>query len=244
MNVMSDLAKTRRKNTLRLLAEKMMSKKMLAEGIGVTPPLISAYLSKNPHKAMGDNLAAKVCNFLGVTLRELDTDQDFIDSIIRDSAPIFSESAIKTEDKYVLVPLFKNVKASCGNGYLNDDNQEVEMIPFDGKKLSTRNISKKNVQVLFTDGDSMLPIIPHGAHVFLDRTKNTVQRDGLIYVICLGELVLVKYLFRLPNHGLRVVSANPNKDLYPDIILSKEEVDSDNFHITGQVFHVDYELPL
>lgn len=240
---MSDLAKTRRKNTLRLLAEKMMSKKMLAEGIGVTPPLISAYLSKNPHKAMGDNLAAKICNFLGVTLRELDTDQDFIDSIIRDSAPIFSDSAIKTEDKYVLIPLFKNVKPSYRNNYLNDNNQEVEMIPFDGKKLLIRRILKNNVQALITNGDSMLPIIPHGAQIFLDRTKNTVQRDGLIYVICMGELVLVKYLFRLPNHGLRIVSANSNKDLYPDVILSKDDVNSDNFHIIGQVFHVDYELP-
>ncbi|MEB5477615.1 LexA family transcriptional regulator [Acinetobacter pollinis] len=240
---MSDLAKTRRKNTLRLLAEKMMSKKMLAEGIGVTPPLISAYLSKNPHKAMGDNLAAKICNFLGVTLRELDTDQDFIDSIIRDSAPIFSDSAIKTEDKYVLIPLFKNVKPSYRNNYLNDNNQEVEMIPFDGKKLLIRRILKNNVQALITNGDSMLPIIPHGAQVFLDRTRNTVQRDGLIYVICMGELVLVKYLFRLPNHGLRIVSANSNKDLYPDVILSKDDVNSDNFHIIGQVFHVDYELP-
>lgn len=244
MNVMSDLAKTRRKNTLRFLAERMMSQKDLAEGIGVTPPLISAYLGENSKKSMGNNLAGRICNFLNITLRELDTDQDFIDSIIRDSAPLFSDLAIKTEDKYVLVPLFKDVRASCGYGYLNDDTQEVEMIPFDGKKLSARNILKKNVQVLTTDGDSMLPIIPHGAQVFLDKTKTEVHRDGLIYVICMGELVLVKYLFRLPNHGLRIVSANSNKDLYPDIILPKSEVDSDNFHIIGQVFHVDYELPI
>ncbi|MCF9034686.1 hypothetical protein JKI98_07470 [Acinetobacter nectaris] len=222
----------------------MMSKKDLAEGIGVTPPLISAYLSKNPHKAMGDNLAAKISNFLGITLRELDTDQDFIDSIIRESAPIFGEAARKTEDKYVLVPLFDDVRASCKDGSLNNNNQDVEMIPFDGKKLSSRKILKKNVLALTTDGDSMLPIIPHLSQVFLDRTKNEVNRDGLIYVICLGELVLVKYLFRLPNQGLRIVSANPNKDLYPDIVLPKEEVDSDNFYIIGQVFHVDYELPL
>lgn len=244
MNVMSDLAKTRRKNTLKLLADKKITQKDLAAGLGITPPLISAYLGKIPRKSMGNNLATRICDFLGITLRELDTDQDFIDDIIRQNAPILSDSSIENDNKYVLIPLFKELRASCGYGYLNNHNQEVELIPFDEKKLLSRNICAKNVQALPTDGDSMLPIIPHGAQVFFDKSKNIVIRDGLTYVVCLGDLILIKYLFRLPNQGLRIVSANPNKDLYPDIILPKEEVDSDNFHIIGQVFHIDYALPI
>lgn len=241
---MNDLAKTRRKNTLRILAEKTMSKKTLAEGLNVHPSLISAYLGKNPKKSMGDNLAARICKVLGVTLQELDRDQEFVESIIRENIPILSDANVKNEEKYVLVPFFKSIKFSCKDGILNDENQEVRMIPCEAQSLSSRKILKKNAQVFLAEGDSMFPVFPHGAKIFLDKSRNCIQRDGVIYVIFMGGLIMVKYLFRLPNQGIRVVSANPNKDMYPDIILDKEEVESDRFNIVGQVFHIEYDLPI
>lgn len=243
MSEFSPVALARRNNTLKLLKNNGLSQKQLADALDMKAPLLSAYLGKNPKKSIGNEVAKRICEYFKIEPFELDIDIDYIQSKSKD-LNIFEKNNQNSEQFFVKVPFYADARASCGLGYFNNDNiQDVEMITIDKSKLIERHINPSNVKVLPTDGDSMLPAIPHGARVFLDTSRNVIGRDGSIYAICRGGLLSVKHLFKMPNESIRIVSANPDKTLYPDIILNKSDMEIENFNILGQVFHVDYPVP-
>lgn len=240
---LSPIALSRRNNTLKLLKSNGLNQRQLADALNMKAPLLSAYLGKNPKKSIGNEVAKRICEYFKIEPIELDIDLDYI-QLKSNEGNIFDKNNLNSQQNFVKVPFYTDARASCGLGYFNNDNvQDVEMITIDKSKLVDRYINPSNVKVLPTDGDSMLPAIPHGARVFLDTSRNTIGRDGSIYAICRGGLLSIKHLFKMPNDSIRIVSANPDKTLYPDIILNKSDMETESFQILGQVFHVDYPIP-
>ncbi len=240
MKQLSNIASIRRDNTLHFMDRKDISRGELANLLGMSYSLLSAYIGKNPSKAIGDDVAARLEEAFGLNSGELDVNHEMIEKFALKNTPIWDKN-IPQSLELIPVPLYTEVRASCGSGYLNSNyEQNLEVVMLEREKVLKRGINPQDVKAFKADGDSMLPIIPHDAEVYVDSSKTSIVRDGAIYAVCLGGLLLIKRVFKTPNGGYLLVSENPNKALYKDIEVNDS---SSEFSVLGPVFHVDFSIP-
>ncbi|RKG33420.1 LexA family transcriptional regulator [Acinetobacter guerrae] len=136
---------------------------------------------------------------------------------------------VNTSD-FVLVPQF-DVKGACGLGYTNSDELIKGGLVFKEAWLRSKGISPKFgcSAIMGGDGDSMLPTIDSSNIILANLAINTFDQiqSGKIYAFVSNNELRIKRLFKnLKDGGLRIVSDNPNKEIYPDEFLSKEEIDN------------------
>jgi phage repressor protein C with HTH and peptisase S24 domain len=130
-------------------------------------------------------------------------------------------SLIDNTDKY-WIRYYSNVSASAGGGAFNDDmefaNFELQdyMIAQLGGERNIRNIEAINVT-----GDSMEPTLCDTNIIFVDRTKNTLTKDG-IYAINYDDGFLVKRLIKKNRTSLYISSDN---ELYPTMSANYDEIE-------------------
>lgn len=86
--------------------------------------------------------------------------------------------------------------------------------------------------VMPVNGPAMEPILWNGDHAVVHTGWRTVT-DGCVYVVIYGRQVRVKRLFWLADGSLRINSANPDKNHFPDEIVSPQTFDK--VHVIGQV---------
>ena len=69
-------------------------------------------------------------------------------------------------------------------------------------------------QIVRVAGEAMEPTIPDGALILIN-TEGTEHRDGKIYVLRIGEEVLIRRLIHDPDAGWLLHSDNPDKAAWP-----------------------------
>ncbi|KRJ70803.1 MULTISPECIES: LexA family transcriptional regulator [Acinetobacter] len=131
---------------------------------------------------------------------------------------------------FVLVPQF-DVKGACGLGYTNETELLKGGLVFRESWLRSKGISPKFgcSAVMGGDGDSMSPTIESNNILLANVTVKTYEQviTGNVYAFIANNELRIKRLFKIvKDGGLRIVSDNPNKDLYPDEYLSKEELNN------------------
>ena len=82
-------------------------------------------------------------------------------------------------------------------------------------------------------GNSMAHRIEDGSTVAIDRGLTQIV-DGEIYAFEQDGMLRIKYLYRLPNNGLRVRSHNCLE--YPDEIFNAAEIQAQQIRVLGWVF--------
>ena len=82
-------------------------------------------------------------------------------------------------------------------------------------------------------GNSMAHRIQSGSTVAIDRSLTHII-DGEIYALEHDGMLRIRYLYRLPNDGLRVRCHNHTE--YPDQILSAQQIQEQGVRILGWVF--------
>ena len=150
---------------------------------------------------------------------------------------IFEEN----EGDEIAVPYLDQFHVSCGTGTL------AEALASDAKQVSIKreilrkySVSPLSVVLLPAIGDSMEPVIREKAIVYVDLDRKTII-DGKIYAVRHGGLFKFKYLYSLPQQGVRI--ASENKEEYPDERLTKQEIIDQEFEIIGYAFYVESSLP-
>ena len=139
--------------------------------------------------------------------------------------------------EFVLIPQF-DVKGACGLGYSNPDELIKGGLVFKESWLRKKGISPRfgRSAVMGGDGDSMLPTIDSSNILLANldiKTYDQIQ-TGKVYAFVANKELRIKRLFKnLKNGGLRIVSDNPDKELYDDEYLTKEELD--NIQIVAQL---------
>lgn len=131
--------------------------------------------------------------------------------------------------KYVLVPYYENVEIAAGCGSFNADNLETTQIPIPFYILERVNIVRNKILCVKVKGDSMEPALRSGSIIAVDTTSREID-DGELYVICHGDLLRVKLLYRYP-HGIKLRSYN---SYYDDEIYENESVN--DIKVIGKVF--------
>jgi phage repressor protein C with HTH and peptisase S24 domain len=110
-------------------------------------------------------------------------------------------------DRYVLLPLY-NVRGAAGEGSLNPSEEVEDLLAFKREWISRELRSTPDSLVLIhVQGESMVPTLNPGDVILVERNHDAKISDG-IYVIRMGEALLVKRLQFLPEGTLNVTSDN------------------------------------
>jgi len=122
-------------------------------------------------------------------------------------------------DGFVFVP---RVKAVAGAGESFEiDTDVAKMYAFRESFMHYLGVNAKNVVMMYVRGDSMEPLIYENDMVLIDQ-NDTSARDGYIYVLSLGDALMVKRMQKTPR-GWNVCSENKN---YPPIPVEGQELDA------------------
>lgn len=124
------------------------------------------------------------------------------------------------EEDEVEVPLFKETEFAVGDGvyapHIELTNYKVR---FARSTLRKAGVDPANAACATASGNSMADYIVDGTTIGIDRGRTQVK-DGKIFAIDHGGLLRVKYLYKLPNGGLRLRSHN--SDEYPDEVFGAD----------------------
>jgi len=101
--------------------------------------------------------------------------------------------------------------------------------------LRNRDIDRKNAVATLASGDSMSPTIKDGDTIHIDIGRKTIK-DGKIFAICHGGLFMAKRLYNLPMGGVRIVSDNAVE--FPEIRLTAEEIQAEQFEVIGWIWQI------
>ncbi len=147
---------------------------------------------------------------------------------VRNTA-IIADQAIM-DSQYVLLPLY-GVQGSAGEGRHVGEEVVEDLLAFK-RDWITRELrsSPDDLSLIYVQGESMVPTLNPGDVILVERNQNYTISDG-IYVIRMGDALLVKRLQFLPESELNVSSDNPSYQ--PFRVRLREEME--DFGIIGRV---------
>jgi len=206
-----------------------------ARKCGMSPKTFASYLDGVEPSA--SNLA-KIAKGLGLGLEWLITGEGpELQEVASASAAASSGSkggmlmidmAGSTVEGFALVPRL-DIQASAGNGRVAISEEPLEYLAFQASWLRGRGINPASARILTARGDSMEETIRDGDVLLVDTSIGRF-RDNSIYVVVLGDMVLVKRIHGRINGSLQLISDNPR---YPAEEVAKAEVDQ--LHVAGRV---------
>ena len=129
-------------------------------------------------------------------------------------------------DGFVLIP---RVKATAGAGESFEIDPDVEkMYAFRHSFMRYLGVNPKHAVMMFVRGDSMEPLIYDRDTILID-TDDKSAREGYIYVVALGDTLMVKRLQKTLT-GWNICSENKN---YQPIPVEGQELEK--MEIIGRV---------
>ncbi len=134
------------------------------------------------------------------------------------------------EEAYVLLPLY-SVQGGAGEGAVVNTEEVEDLLAFK-REWITRELrsSPDDLSLIYVRGESMVPTLNPGDVILIERSRGAPVSDG-IYVIRMGEAILVKRLQFLPDSELMVTSDNA---AYQPFRVSLREA-GEEFSIIGRV---------
>lgn len=109
---------------------------------------------------------------------------------------------------FVRLPVYSEVRASAGPGAEPVSELVDGVMSFDHAFLRAKGANPGNCVVIWAAGDSMMPTIPDGSALIVDRSQNAIA-NGFISVIGVGEDLLVKRIRRRVDGLIELISDNP-----------------------------------
>lgn len=129
---------------------------------------------------------------------------------------------------YAMIP---KVRATAGAGEsLVTSGKVTGQYAFRERFLEREHINPEKCVLMCVVGDSMEPLIREGDTILVDESeKGREPRDGYIFVVGLGEALMVKRLAKIPN-GWRLCSENKERR---DVDVQGDDLDT--FRVYGRV---------
>lgn len=139
-------------------------------------------------------------------------------------------------DGYVAIDYYDDVFVSAGNGYLNLEKPSNNKMLFPVDLIKECNVQPSATKVIHVRGESMFPKLKDGQAISIDMSARTIY-DGEIYAFQVRDDTKIKYLFNWSDEGkggFKAVSANPDKNQFPDEYYSPSKIESEGITILGQ----------
>ena len=102
------------------------------------------------------------------------------------------------------------VDTSAGPGAVVNDEHVTGRMKFPYVWLRQRTLRPAMCRIIRVVGESMEPTLPDGCAILINRDSQ-VPRDGKIFVIRIGDELVVKRTVKDPEAGWLLLSDNPNK---------------------------------
>ena len=139
-----------------------------------------------------------------------------------------SSAAYHQMQDYTLVDCYQ-VFASAGFGATVSDELKTEPMAFRTDWLKKEGLAPERLAVIRAKGDSMEPTISNNDIILVNLCNGDALRDGL-YVLRIGDSLLVKRLQFDPFGGFKIISDNPG---YETQVVTKDQ--RPDVHIVGRV---------
>jgi len=232
-------------NARNLLKESGLSRADFAEKTGISYNLISQYIGKNPTKNIGDETAIKIEEAFGkpkgyldqanaFSLESYDSESNHAQSSGIKIAPIeFRSGDAKATN--VRIPVYKDIKASCGAGienFLEDVSEYLDIDPYILKIMGIQT-KPENLRIIYSSEYSMWPTVAPDSPLFVDISDKDpdMLKNGNVYVFTHSNELRMKRIFVSYAGGktVRLASDNPDKVRYPDEFITNEQLNEINF---------------
>lgn len=148
-----------------------------------------------------------------------------------DLANAKSQNIEVVTDDCINIPILGGVSASMGYGVTVYDEQQTASYSISRKLAADLDINPKKTEMIFAQGDSMLPTIDGGDSLLIDHSRKEIH-DGKIYCVRIEGQLYAKRLQKIPPNTVRVVSDNDKYRSF-EIDLS-QKIDYD-FEVIGEV---------
>lgn len=191
------------------------SQKRLAAEIGAS----ASHLSSMEHGRVGTSLrtAMTVARVLRVSLDYLmgfsdepRSSTELLRELETRRAELRAAKEAYTEGDQVAIP---EVDTSAGAGAVGDDEKVTGHMMFPCRWLKNRDLRPGACRIMRVTGDSMEPTLPHGATVLIHLGSRRRQ-EGKVFVIRVGEDLVVKRTILDPETGWLLVSDSPDKNTW------------------------------
>lgn len=234
-----NIKEIRRKNLRKLIDDcisegKYETQEQFAEAVGIDKTYLSQMLmmpNTKGARGVSEQKARQIELNLKLKNGHLDIGEAPIQNTVLDKgvlrpsqnavSNINNDGAIEPMDntEYVVVPIF-DIRAACGDGYTNTAESLKGGVAFKESWIRSKGISPKlgASSIVYAQGYSMYPTIAPNNVLLLDQSQNSFESicSGDVYAFIVGSELRVKRLFKDIEGGLRVVSDNPDKAIYPD----------------------------
>ena len=140
---------------------------------------------------------------------------------------------------YVAVPLYNGVRAAAGSGSVVEHEAADDALIFNADWIRfVLGARPQDLYLISVAGDSMEPTLRSEDVILVDRRATRPDREG-VYILRMGEMLLVKRLQALPGGRVRVTSDNPAFAPYE---VTMPELQGDEIAIIGRVVWVGRRL--
>ena len=192
-----------------------MTQKRLAKEIATS----ASHLSSMEHGRVGISIrtALGVARILRVSVEYLAgmvddprSPSDMVAEIERQSDEIGEIKKKHEDDDYVAI---SEIDTSAGAGAVADDEKITGHMKFPHQWLRNRCLRPAVCRIIRVSGDSMEPTLPNRAAILVNLGSNHVQ-DGKVFVIRIGDDLVVKRTVRDPEAGWLLVSDSSAKEIW------------------------------
>ena len=106
-----------------------------------------------------------------------------------------------------------DIETAAGRGITVAGQGVKSMIKFPSDWLDDHGLKASECRLISVKGESMEPTLADGCSILIRLTRG--RRNGRIYVIRIGDELVVKRTVRSDEAGWMLVSDNPDKDKFP-----------------------------
>ena len=107
----------------------------------------------------------------------------------------------------IAIPRYDEVRPSAGKGSVPISEIPTTRVAFEQRWLTDIGVQPSSAVILAAQGDSMEPTIRNGSPLLVDTSKTEVK-SGFIYVIAVGDDLLVKRVRRRLDGLVELISDN------------------------------------
>ncbi|MEJ5136968.1 MULTISPECIES: S24 family peptidase [Acinetobacter] len=151
-------------------------------------------------------------------------------------APIeFRSADTKGRQSNIRIPVYKDVKASCGTGIQNFLEDASEYLDIDPQILKLMGIQTNpaNLRIIYSAEYSMYPTVAPDSPLFVDTSDKDPNslKNGSVYVFTHHHELRMKRVFvsYAGSKTVKLTSDNPDKNRYPDEFITNEQLNEINF---------------
>ena len=135
------------------------------------------------------------------------------------------------EDDCINIPIKGEVIASMGYGVTVYNERQTATYSISKKLVSDLGLNRNQTEMIFAQGDSMMPTIEGGDSLLVDRSRTEIY-DGKIYCVRVDGQLYAKRLQKIPPNTIRIVSDN---DKYRCFEIDLNQNPTFDFEVIGEV---------